>query len=180
MALIKCPDCGHDVSEQATSCPTCGRPSAPRSAHGTDRPKRANKGSTWAVIAAISLAVLVGMALSSSRTTSATPPSTDTAASEYLHPRTIEQNLALADRGTQASQQDAAAYDPPLDTLGFRCTQPRQLIGDMATRAKVVLKEQKGRDVSTLELLKGMVASTRDGSKPTDCSQTLAAMMVLY
>ena len=26
MTLMKCPACGHDVSEQATSCPNCGQP----------------------------------------------------------------------------------------------------------------------------------------------------------
>ena len=26
MALLKCPDCGNDVSDQATACPSCGRP----------------------------------------------------------------------------------------------------------------------------------------------------------
>ena len=26
MALIKCPTCGHDVSEQAVACPNCGQP----------------------------------------------------------------------------------------------------------------------------------------------------------
>lgn len=26
MALIKCPDCGNEVSEQAPTCPNCGRP----------------------------------------------------------------------------------------------------------------------------------------------------------
>jgi len=26
MELIKCPACGHDVSDQATSCPNCGQP----------------------------------------------------------------------------------------------------------------------------------------------------------
>jgi len=26
MALVKCPDCGHDVSTAASSCPQCGRP----------------------------------------------------------------------------------------------------------------------------------------------------------
>ena len=28
MALIKCPDCGRDVSDQATACPNCGHPIA--------------------------------------------------------------------------------------------------------------------------------------------------------
>lgn len=26
MALLKCPDCGHDVSDKAQSCPNCGCP----------------------------------------------------------------------------------------------------------------------------------------------------------
>lgn len=29
MSLVKCPDCGHDVSEQAALCVQCGRPMAP-------------------------------------------------------------------------------------------------------------------------------------------------------
>jgi len=28
MALVKCPDCGHDVSDAAPTCPNCGRPNA--------------------------------------------------------------------------------------------------------------------------------------------------------
>ena len=26
MALIKCPECGQEISDQATSCPNCGCP----------------------------------------------------------------------------------------------------------------------------------------------------------
>jgi hypothetical protein len=29
MALIKCPDCGKEFSDQAAACPNCGRPNAP-------------------------------------------------------------------------------------------------------------------------------------------------------
>ena len=36
MALIKCPDCGKDVSDVAPVCPNCGRPiSAPRAGQGS-------------------------------------------------------------------------------------------------------------------------------------------------
>jgi hypothetical protein len=31
VALVKCPDCGRDVSDQAPACIGCGRPSAPTS-----------------------------------------------------------------------------------------------------------------------------------------------------
>lgn len=29
MALIKCPDCGKEISDKAPVCPNCGRPIAP-------------------------------------------------------------------------------------------------------------------------------------------------------
>ena len=28
MALIKCPDCGKEFSDQATHCPNCGKPNS--------------------------------------------------------------------------------------------------------------------------------------------------------
>jgi len=28
MSLVKCPDCGNDLSTSATACPRCGRPTA--------------------------------------------------------------------------------------------------------------------------------------------------------
>lgn len=32
MALIKCPDCGKEFSDQASACPNCGRPNIPQNA----------------------------------------------------------------------------------------------------------------------------------------------------
>ena len=32
VALIRCEDCGHQVSDQAPTCPQCGRPIAPNAA----------------------------------------------------------------------------------------------------------------------------------------------------
>ena len=32
VALIRCEDCGHQVSDQAPTCPQCGRPIAPNTA----------------------------------------------------------------------------------------------------------------------------------------------------
>lgn len=29
MALVKCEDCGHDISPSASMCPSCGRPQRP-------------------------------------------------------------------------------------------------------------------------------------------------------
>ena len=44
MALVKCPDCGREVSDQAPSCPNCGRPMAARRA---PPPPPAKKSSSW-------------------------------------------------------------------------------------------------------------------------------------
>lgn len=38
MALIKCPDCERQVSDQAPACPSCGRPMASSMVIGTEKP----------------------------------------------------------------------------------------------------------------------------------------------
>ena len=30
MAIVKCPECGHDVSDRATACPCCGATRTPK------------------------------------------------------------------------------------------------------------------------------------------------------
>ena len=37
MALITCPDCAQQVSDQAPSCPHCGRPSVATTVEATDK-----------------------------------------------------------------------------------------------------------------------------------------------
>lgn len=38
MALVKCPDCNHDVSNIAPTCPSCGRPMATTVIEATSKP----------------------------------------------------------------------------------------------------------------------------------------------
>jgi len=40
MPLIKCPDCGRDVSDLAPACPNCGRPIASEVSTGKNRPAK--------------------------------------------------------------------------------------------------------------------------------------------
>lgn len=42
MALIKCPECGKEISDKASACPNCGCPIAEMSASGTVRIKMPN------------------------------------------------------------------------------------------------------------------------------------------
>ena len=43
MALIKCPDCGRDISDKAPACPHCGRPSAGERQVSASAPKTPQK-----------------------------------------------------------------------------------------------------------------------------------------
>ena len=42
MAIIKCPECGKEISDKASACPNCGCPIAEMSASGTVRIKMPN------------------------------------------------------------------------------------------------------------------------------------------
>lgn len=60
MAMIKCSECGKDVSDKAAVCPNCGNPigaaSAPNSAvpaNTAEKPKKKKKGCLIAVIVVI-------------------------------------------------------------------------------------------------------------------------------
>src|SRR4051812_27277887 len=44
MALVKCPDCGREVSDLAPACPTCGRPMAASGGPSTAPPPPAPAG----------------------------------------------------------------------------------------------------------------------------------------
>ena len=51
MALIKCPDCGTDVSDAAAACPKCARPIAARTvSQPASKPRRASGGIFWLVV----------------------------------------------------------------------------------------------------------------------------------
>ncbi len=43
MALIKCPDCGKDISSNAPNCPNCGRPMAAFSGKAVQTQRKGGK-----------------------------------------------------------------------------------------------------------------------------------------
>jgi len=79
MALIKCPDCGSEVSDAAPACPKCGRPiaappPAPRSAPAAAPPKKNKNLSGVTVLVVFGLLgwFIYGMANSDGQTQSTT------------------------------------------------------------------------------------------------------------
>lgn len=67
MAIVKCPDCGSDVSTEAPACPKCGRPLAPAKRKSTSIP------TGWALLVIAVSTIWIVTALSS-RTGSAGNP----------------------------------------------------------------------------------------------------------
>jgi predicted nucleic acid-binding Zn ribbon protein len=73
MAIIHCVACGHEVSEQAASCPNCGQPIARKSGAGTTF-KVIGIVATVIVAIIVVLAVIAGHNSSSASTTPPAPP----------------------------------------------------------------------------------------------------------
>lgn len=73
MALIKCPDCGKDVSDVAPACPTCGRPVVPPT---RTVPAKKTSPLAWGclivIIAVVGLMILGGL-LSGGKHTTVSP-----------------------------------------------------------------------------------------------------------
>lgn len=61
MALIKCPECGKDVSDQAEKCPNCGHPINGTAVHPdvSDRENHASQGNRKKVLIGLVVAVVV-------------------------------------------------------------------------------------------------------------------------
>jgi uncharacterized membrane protein YvbJ len=59
MALINCPDCGSDVSDQAAACPKCARPINKQATIETPRTNRSVAGGVAIVSIAMLLAAFV-------------------------------------------------------------------------------------------------------------------------
>jgi zinc ribbon protein len=55
LALISCPECQREISDEAVQCPHCGRPMAASRAHPTPRfgPKHPGRILGWALVVAI-------------------------------------------------------------------------------------------------------------------------------
>jgi hypothetical protein len=66
MALLKCPDCGNAVSDQAPACPKCGRPRVPAEATAHAPPiAPPSRRKTHPITLVVAIALLAGVGWSS-------------------------------------------------------------------------------------------------------------------
>lgn len=55
MSLVKCPECGKEVSDQAPTCPQCGRPLKAQIPQAPNRPQRSSMEKWWRISAILSV-----------------------------------------------------------------------------------------------------------------------------
>ena len=61
MAIVKCPECGREVSDRATSCPGCGFPLGREDRRPEKEPEKEARIPRWAIILAILLVAVLAM-----------------------------------------------------------------------------------------------------------------------
>lgn len=60
MALIKCTECGHDVSDKASVCPNCGCPVNKGTNHVSNKPVKNSKTKSWFLLALLFCLIIGG------------------------------------------------------------------------------------------------------------------------
>src|SRR5580692_6416379 len=100
MALIKCPECGKEVSTAAASCPNCGF--APKAAGS--RPAKRGGRLRWYIGGAVVFLVVIG-AIGSQGNKTGTAPAGQSAAPATAMPPPVDQMAQL----TPATERDFIA-----------------------------------------------------------------------
>lgn len=94
--------------------------------------------------------------------------------------RSIEENLAIIDGDYNSSASTIAKYAKELDELENYCSDKREMISDMTVKAKQILKNNEGIEISAITLLKEFNDAIPSGAKPGqygECSSILAGLM---
>ena len=63
MALINCPECNHEISDQAQSCPHCGYPLKPVASAASEQTKQINQNIKYLSISLGSIVFIIAVAL---------------------------------------------------------------------------------------------------------------------
>lgn len=90
----------------------------------------------------------------------------------------VEYQLAVIDTGADPPSSLVDQYSAALDRTEVKCVQERRMVGDMATRAMQIIAEEYGKDVATLEMIRGVDDAIPDG-ETMDCAETFAVMIAL-
>lgn len=124
MALTKCPECGHDVSDKAAACPYCGAPvvtmsppapasqtAAPVSSTQATAPQASTRASGCMILAAVVIGIVILMAIfSEDEPSSSSPPAAPAATHGWEPPPVTPSTSPVAPTATAGAVEATLAY----------------------------------------------------------------------
>ena len=170
MAMTACRECGKEVSNKAKSCPHCGAKNP-----GRKKPKGIGWGPGCLIIIALfGVFAIINLSEDYQSPVRAT------------HVRVTEGSpmdvllASIDERSPVVPRSLVAVYAAFLTRIGTRCTESRKKIGDMAARATELIKDNYGREVKVLTVLRELDEATAPPVEPgQNCAEMLGLLVAL-
>ena len=118
MALIKCAECGHEISEQATTCPSCGHPNVPPKIPVEKPPSKTGPHPVILVLIAIIAIIVFVISLGATNNSSVTGTKKTVGYGHYTK-SAYEHDITKATTSKGLSFADIAWH--ALNTYGYAC-----------------------------------------------------------
>ncbi len=168
MAMTACHECGKEVSNKAKSCPHCG-------VKNPGREKQ--KGIGWGPGCLIIIALFGVFAIINLSEDYQPPISPKDVMVTEGSP--MEVLLASIDeRSPVVPRSVVAVYAAFLTRIGARCTESRKKIGDMAARTTELIKDNYGREVKVLMVLRELDVATSPPAEPGQSCNELLSLLI--
>jgi len=163
----KCCECLADIPKKANKCSRCG--SKQKHKYGF------RHAFLFGVLVVIVLTILIGTGGDDTVT-----PRVNTQATAEWSDEDIEYKLAVIERGgfVQYSDKRIDEYASILNRANAKCKEGRTMIADMAVRSTQLLADD-GIAATPYEMIEAIVAAVPNELAPMQCSEVLAAVMVL-
>lgn len=176
MAMTKCKECGHEVSNSAKTCPHCG----------IDNPGISAIGCAIAIAALILVIVIAG---GLAEWTGEDPETKETAAEKTISnapPKTksdkpIEYLLAVINSNGYVNEDDVTVtrFRYLLSTISQRTGYSSEKIADITVLAQKQLKEEYGKEVGLLDLMEGANKALSGHDVQVSYEEIMAIMMLM-
>ena len=165
--MKSCKECGKDVAKSAPTCPHCGVKKP-----GAKKPEGIGWGPGCLIIIAL-FGVFAIIDLSEDYQPPISP--NDVMVTEGSP---MEVLLASIDESTPVPRRSVVAvYAAFLTRIDARCAESRNQIGDMAARATELIKENYGREVKVLTVLRELDVITSPPEPGQNCTELVTLLV---
>ena len=159
MALIKCLDCGRDVSDSAPSCPNCGRPFRQRSFSTSDgpiseRPARKKSGLSLSRIMVFGAIGCLAYAFLSPSKNHPPEASISRQAKDPVKQAALQESTDSTNLGWYGGDQNIVSFDSDPEPSGSASCNVRISPGRKSSGQVVSIKSVSGRKSVDVELYK--------------------------